>query len=363
MVRERMEKAGLQVRVDAIGNLRGTYPGADAGLPRFLIGSHIDTVPGAGAFDGVLGVALGVAMVEQLQGRQLAFGIEIIAFSEEEGIRFGVPFLGSRALMGTVDESLLAAPDSAGITVEQAIRDFGLNPEELDQAAIRDDVAGYLEFHIEQGPVLESWGAPLGIVEAIAGQTRMSFTFAGVANHAGATPMHLRKDALAAAAAWITSVEREAQATPGLVATVGSIEVTPGVGNVIAANATCSLDVRHASDETRIAALGHLILGARRVAEERGLDVRYRVLLEQPAVAMDCTLSRMLEHAANAAGFAAPRMVSGAGHDAMIVAARIPTTMLFLRSPGGISHHPDETVLAGDVEAALQTGMRFLQAL
>jgi allantoate deiminase len=355
LVRERMERAGCTVRVDAVGNVRGFYPGSDANRPRFLIGSHIDTVPDAGAFDGVLGVAIGIELVERLQGRKLAFGVEVIAFSEEEGVRFGVPFIGSRALIGTVDRELLKAKDSSGVTLEQAIRDFGLDPDELANAQLDPNVAGYLEFHIEQGPVLESLNAPIGVVEAIAGQSRMTFTFVGAANHAGTTPMHLRRDALAAAAEWIAGVEKEARKVPGLVATVGRIEATPGAGNVIAGKVVCSLDIRHADDAVRRAAQVRVT----QFASRRDIAVRHQLQLDQPAVAMDAALTERLARAAENA----PRLVSGAGHDAMILAEKIPAALLFLRSPGGISHHPDETVLDSDVEVALQTGMRFLESL
>jgi allantoate deiminase len=354
-----MEGAGITVRVDAVGSVRGVFPGSDEGRPRFLIGSHIDTVPDAGAFDGVLGVAIGIELIQRLQGRKLPFGIEVIAFSEEEGVRFGVPFIGSRALVGTVDRELLHMKDSSGITLEQAIRDFGLNPDDLANARLDANVAGYLEFHIEQGPVLESLDAPIGIVDAIAGQSRMTFTFEGAANHAGTTPMNMRRDALAAAAEWIVSVEQEARNEPSLVATVGRIEATPGVGNVIAGRVVCSLDIRHANDAPRLAAQERITQYATQIATRRGMSVRNQLQLDQPAVAMDSSLTETLARAAGNA----PRLVSGAGHDAMILAAKIPTAMLFLRSPGGLSHHPDENVFGADVEAALETGMRFLESL
>jgi allantoate deiminase len=190
----------MTVSVDAVGNLRGFYPGTSPGAPRILIGSHLDTVPNAGAYDGILGVALAAGLVESLDGLKLPFGIEVIGFSEEEGVRFGVPFIGSRALVGRIDEKLLSRTDERGISVRKAIQDFGLNPNEIPQAVLGDDVLGYLEFHIEQGPVLEHLGRPLGSVEAIVGQNRLEFVFSGCANHAGTTPMNLRHDALAAAA-------------------------------------------------------------------------------------------------------------------------------------------------------------------
>src|SRR5713101_5006098 len=232
-----MKALGMSVTVDAVGNLRGFYPGASPGAPRILIGSHLDTVPNAGAFDGVLGVVLAVGLVESLGGLKLPFGIEVVGFSEEEGVRFGVPFIGSRALVGRVDDELLGWKDERGISVRKAIQDFGLNPNEIYEAALSDDILGYIEFHIEQGPVLDHLGRPLGVVEAIVGQSRLEFTFSGQANHAGTTPMNLRYDALAAAAEWIVAVEKLAQGTPGIVATVGFVEAKPGATNVIAGEA------------------------------------------------------------------------------------------------------------------------------
>ncbi len=215
---------GANVTIDAAGNLRGFYPGTDSAAPRFLLGSHLDTVPNAGAFDGVLGVVIAIALLEALDGRRLPFGIEVIGFSEEEGVRFGTPFIGSRALTGRLDGELLERRDARGISVRRVIEDFGLNVNEISQAALGNNILGYLEFHIEQGPVLETLNRPLAAVDAIAGQSRLEFIFVGQANHAGTTPMHLRHDAIAGAAEWITVVEREALKVPGLVATVGKID-------------------------------------------------------------------------------------------------------------------------------------------
>jgi len=253
-----VEPLGAQVQIDAAGNFRGVYPAAQPDAPRLLIGSHLDTVPNAGAYDGTLGVVLAVALLEELRGRRLPFGIEVVGFSEEEGVRFGTPFIGSRALVGRLDQELLNLCDARGISVRKAIEEFGLNPRDIPHAELSSDTLGYLEFHIEQGPVLEELNLPLAAVEAIAGQTRLEFTFLGHANHAGTTPMHLRRDAIAAAAEWISAVERAAQEVPGLVATVGKIEAKPGVTNVIAGEARLTLDVRHPSDEVRIRAVGDL---------------------------------------------------------------------------------------------------------
>lgn len=358
-----MERAGMSVAIDQAGNLRGVYPSIRPSSARLFIGSHLDTVPRAGAFDGILGVVLGIALIENLGGRRLPFAIEVIGFSEEEGVRFGVPFIGSRALIRDVDDELLARSDAAGISVREAIAAFGLDPSRIGEARFGDDAIGYLEFHIEQGPILESLYLPLGVVEAIVGQSRQDVVFEGQANHAGTTPMHLRRDALAGAAEWIAAVEREARAIPGAVATVGRVNVSPGASNVIPGTVTASLDIRHGDDTVRHDLLKRLLRCAEQIAAGRCLKLSLEQRLNQAAVAMDSDLTMLLERAVISAGHPVHRMASGAGHDAMIVARRMPAAMLFLRSPGGISHHPDESVLAADVEAALTVGMRFIEEL
>jgi allantoate deiminase len=358
-----LEAHGTQVHVDAVGNLRGFYSGVSPGVPRILVGSHLDTVPNAGAFDGILGVVLAVGLVKSLEGMKLPFGIEVVGFSEEEGVRFGVPFIGSRALVGRVDDELLGRKDERGVSVRKAIQDFGLNPNEISKAALGDDVLGYIEFHIEQGPVLEHLGRPLGVVEAIVGQNRLEFAFSGQANHAGTTPMNLRHDALAAAAEWILAVENLAQSTPGIVATVGFVEARPGATNVIAGEASATLDIRHASDRARTEALDELIRRAESIAAGRGVTVKWRTLLAQHAVAMDPFLTEQIEHAIQKAGCEPHGMASGAGHDAMILAEKIPAAMIFLRTPGGISHDPAESVHLDDVAKALECGKHLLTQL
>ncbi|MFZ3264040.1 MAG: allantoate amidohydrolase [Terriglobales bacterium] len=353
---------GVVSSVDAVGNLRMTYPGAQPDAPRLMMGSHLDTVPNAGAYDGVLGVVLPLALLGALNGRRLPFAIEVVGFSEEEGVRFGTPFIGSRALAGSLDEDVLSREDAQGISICKAIENFGLNPAEIPQAAIReDDVLGYVEFHIEQGPVLENAGRPLGVVEAIVGQSRLEFTFTGHANHAGTTPMALRHDALAAAAEWIHGVEKYALSNSGLVATVGSIQAKPNATNVIAGETRASLDVRHQHDETRNRSVDYLVRLAEDIATRRGLSLRRNVLLNQPAVPMNPFLVSQVEHAISSAGCEPFRMVSGAGHDAMIMAAKVPVAMIFLRTPGGISHDPAETVEVGDVAKAIDCGMQLLE--
>jgi allantoate deiminase len=358
-----IEPLGVQVRVDAAGNLRALYPAAQADSPHLLIGSHLDTVPNAGAYDGVLGVVIAISLLEALQERRLPFNIEVVGFSEEEGVRFGTPFIGSRALVGRLDDQLLNIHDAQGITVREAIENFGLNPENITQAKLKNDALGYLEFHIEQGPVLESLNQPLAAVEAIAGQSRLEFTFVGRANHAGTTPMHLRRDAFAGAAEWIGTVERVAQEVPALVATVGRIEALPGAANVIAAEARLTLDVRHRTDNVRARAVDDLIRRAHEIAARRGLTVRERVLSSQSAVVMDTFLTAEIEQAIIKTGCNPHRMVSGAGHDAMIMAEKVPSAMIFLRTPGGISHDPAESVAVEDIERAIECGLHLLDQL
>ncbi len=354
---------GAATRIDAAGNLRGFYAGEDSGAPRLLIGSHLDTVPDAGAFDGILGVVIGVALLEELGGKRLPFGVEVVGFSEEEGVRFGVPFIGSRALVGRLDEDLLHRQDKDGVSVRRAIEDFGLDAGKISDAGVDDEVLGYLEFHIEQGPILEELGRPLGAVEAIAGQSRLEFTFLGRANHAGTTPMHLRRDAVAAAAEWISAVEREARRVPGLLSTVGAIAAMPGAANVIASEVRVTLDVRHRSDEVREREAKGLIVLAEEIAKRRGLTVRHLILSFQPSVSMSASLLDQVEESIRRTGAEPHRMVSGAGHDAMIMAEKVPSAMIFLRTPGGVSHSPAEAVRVEDVAKAIEAGSNLLALL
>jgi allantoate deiminase len=368
-----MTSLGMSVRVDAAGNLRGLYaaaPSADTSAAqdqdsssRLLIGSHLDTVPDAGAFDGVLGVVVGVALVQALDGRRLPFAIEVVGFSDEEGTRFGVPFIGSRALVGGLDDDLLDRRDAAGARVRDAIGAFGLDERRIADARMAASVFGYLEVHIEQGPVLERLDVPVGVVDAIAGQSRQQLTFDGAAAHAGTTPMLGRRDALAAAAEWIVAVERYAAAVGGLVATVGSLAAHPGAGNVIPGRAIASLDVRHKSDDVRHRATDELLQEAREIAARRNVAVAVENRLDQAAVVMNQPLTTRLARAVEASGHRVHHMTSGAGHDAMVLASRAPAAMLFVRSPGGISHHPDETVRSTDVAAVLSVVLRFVEDL
>lgn len=374
-----MEAAGMHTRIDAAGNLRGVLPAPNQPSPRIVLGSHLDTVPNAGAFDGILGVVLALAAIENLPG-PLPVTLELIGFSEEEGVRFRKPFLGSLAAIGALDPQTLALTDAHGTSVSDLIRNFGLDPADLPSAKLAPDSAAYLEVHIEQGPVLETLSQAsamepsqpfqphrgrsiLGIVDAIVGQSRVLLCFHGRANHAGTTPMHLRHDALAAAAEWILAIEALARDTPGLVATVGQIHAEPGAANVVPGLVRTTLDVRHADDKARTAALAQLLTRAKAAAAARAIRLTTEPILDQAAVPMSPHLVRLLEASVARAGHTPHRMPSGAGHDAMIVAPHLPSVMLFVASPGGLSHHPDESVHARDLEAAIDTVVEFLQSL
>ena len=362
-IRRWVESWDAQPSIDAAGNFRAVYGGQSPDVPRLLMGSHLDTVPNAGAYDGILGVALAVAVLESLDGKRLPFAIELIGFSEEDGVRFKTPFLGSRALVGRLDQGLLERVDANGISILQAIEDFGLSPSQIPDAALKDNILGYIEFHIEQGPVLDQLNRSLGVVDAIVGQSRAEFTFIGSANHAGTTPMNLRRDAIAAAAEWIVAVEAKALGTAELTATVGTIEAKPGAANVIAGKARVTVDLRHRSDEVRRGALKSLTGKAAEIAGRRGLTLGHTIQLDQNAVAMDSFLAGKIDEAIRRAGCEPLRMVSGAGHDAMILAERVPAAMVFLRSPGGVSHSPEETVKVEDVATALEAGIHLLDLL
>jgi allantoate deiminase len=358
-----MTEAGMSVRVDAAGNIRGLHAAASGTARRLYIGSHLDTVPHAGAFDGVLGVVMGIALVGSLGGRRLPFGIEVVGFSEEEGVRFGLPFIGSRAMAGDVDTALLATTDASGTSIAEAIGHFGLDASRMADARVASNPLGYLEFHIEQGPVLETRRQPVAIVDRIVGRTYADVTFVGSAGHAGTTPMDARRDALTGAAEWVGCVEAHARRTAGLVATIGRIDAAPGAANVIAGECRVTLDVRHADDAARTLTVGRLQSAADDIAARRGLTVEWSVRFDHAAVAMDPALVARLTRAVERAGVTPHVMSSGAGHDAMILAPLMPAAMLFIRTPGGLSHHPDEAVMEGDVAVALAAGANVLDEL
>ena len=357
------EDVGMTVRVDAAGNLIGTRPCSEPDAKTLLIGSHLDTVPDAGRFDGILGFVAGIAVVKALQGVNLPFAIDVIGFSEEEGVRFSTPYLGSRAVTGGFQAHWQDLVDSHGHSMRQVIESFGLVFDEIPLAVYPPDrVLGFIEAHIEQGPVLSRMNLPVAAVESIAGQSRLKMLFHGRAGHAGTTPMTPRADALVAAAQFILAVSQHGQATDGLRATVGSIKAAPNVRNVIPGDVEVSLDVRHSNDSVRANAVTKLCELARRCKSD-GLTFTITERQEQPASAMDSSLTNLLCQSIIDSGHDAFSMLSGAGHDAVVMAERFPTAMLFIRQPNGVSHHPDEDVELRDVAIAIEVLTRFVQQL
>jgi allantoate deiminase len=355
-----MRAAGMTVRRDAIGNIVGRLEGD--GPRTLLMGSHLDSVRDAGRYDGPLGILVAIACAQRLRGR-LPFALEVYAFADEEGVRYGTAYLGSGVVAGRFDPAVLQRRDADGITMADAIAAFGGDADAL-AAARRDPegLLGYVEVHIEQGPVLEAHDAAVGIVDAIDGQTRAAVTFAGAAGHAGTVPMELRRDALTAAAEWILAVEGLARETDGLVATVGEARVEPGAGNVIPGRVALTLDIRDADDDAREAARDTLRNRARTIATTRGLNVEWEVVQETRAIACSSQLSNALATAAGHSGHRELRLTSGAGHDAAVMAALTPVAMLFVRCAGGVSHNPAESVAHADVAAAIEVIGRFLEA-
>lgn len=358
-----MQTAGMQTHTDAVGNLIGRYPSDHPGAPILLLGSHLDTVRNAGKYDGMLGVLLAIAAVERCQQENISlpYTIEVIAFADEEGLRFHTAYLGSRALAGTFNPAWLALRDDQNVTMADAITTYGGDPDAIPRLRReRAPLLGFCEIHIEQGPVLQHHDVPVGIVTAIAGQTRARLTFRGQAGHAGTVPMPMRHDALCGAAAFVLAVEEHAHTTPDLKATVGQCTAYPGVGNVIAAEAVVSLDVRHANNDARYAAVAAIRAAAERIAAERGLTVGWEDLDDSTATPCSPQLRAWWADAVAATGLPVRELASGAGHDAVAMADLTPVGMLFVRCKDGISHHPDEHVTHADVACASDTIHHFL---
>ena len=352
-----MREAGLDVRTDAAGNLIGRRGSGERTL---VLGSHLDTVIDAGRYDGPLGVLAAIAVVERLP--ELPFAIEVVGFADEEGVRYPTSFLGSSALAGSFRSEWLELRDGDGVALADALREFGGDPEALGSAA-RTDLLGYCELHIEQGPVLERRGAPVGVVTSITGQTQAELTFRGEAGHAGTVPMADRRDALAAAAEWMLAAEAVTRRHPELVATVGRIAVEPGARNVIPGEAWLSLDVRHTDDAVRRRAVTDLRAEAERVAAGREVVLRWDDRGETAAVPTSPALTERLAAAVEAGGLRPEALPSGAGHDGVAMAAVAPIAMLFVRCERGISHNPAEAVAEADVAVALDVLERFVGSL
>ncbi len=366
MVRGWMEEAGMTTELDAAANLVGRYPGQRPEAPALLLGSHIDTVRDAGHYDGNLGVIAAIEAVAALHaaGERLPFAIEVIAFGDEEGVRFPSKLTGSRAVAGTFEAQSLDITDREGVHLEAALRAFGCDPAAIPAVArSRDRVLGYVEVHIEQGPLLEQLKLPVGIVTAIAGASRFRIEVVGEAGHAGTVPMELRKDALAAAAEMILAVERRAHGAsePGLVATVGAVEASPGAPNVIAGRASFSLDIRAPVDGDRLQAIEDLVAAFATLAARRHVRVKVEKFYDEPAVTCDPALVEALAAAVARVDVRPHRLASGAGHDGLAIAALCPIAMLFVRCKGGISHNPAELITTRDADIATRVLLDFLR--
>jgi allantoate deiminase len=349
--------------VDDAGNIIGRR--CATGAKRvLLVGSHLDTVPNGGRYDGVLGVMIAIAVANELGNAALPFHLDVIGFSEEEGVRYGMPYLGSSAVAGQFQPQWLERTDANGVAMRDAIATFGLDPARIEQAPYRrDEVIGFVEPHLEQGPILDGAGAPVGVVTAIAGQSRLRLEYSGESGHAGATPMGQRRDALVSAAQFVAAVRAVGRRIDGLRATIGRLLVEPGASNVIPGRVELSLDLRHVDDAVREAVLAEILEVGHRIALSD--DVSFRVLEQnaESAVAIDGKLRQQIEEAVADVGCKSMHLASWAGHDAVAMAKLFPIAMLFVRHPGAVSHHPDERVESNDVAVAIEVLIHWIARL
>lgn len=367
LVAQWMQEAGLQTRVDHIGNVRGRLASTKADAKTFVMASHIDTVVNAGKFDGPLGVIMGINLVEQLvkQNTRLPFHLELIAFCDEEGCRFHTTYLGSKAVAGHFDNNLLTKQDNTGTSLYDVIQAMGGAPTLLHQDAIpMGNWLGYFEVHIEQGPVLFEKNIPVGIVTAIAGQKRIAITFRGEAGHAGTVPMQMRNDALCAAAEFILEVERFAGShMQQVLATVGTLHIAHAASNVIPGEVSCTLDLRSANQAVLTSCFTYLGQLGEAICQRRKISFLWEPVQETNPVKADANLNRLLAQSVQQAGYDVINLISGAGHDAVAVAPVSPVTMLFVRCFKGISHNPLENVELNDIAAAVEVSANFIQSL
>jgi allantoate deiminase len=364
LIQSWMRSAGMRAHLDAIGNVCGRYEGERPGLPCLMLGSHYDTVRDAGKWDGPLGLITAISCVADLnkRGRRLPFAIEVTGFADEEGVRFASTLLGSRAVAGTFDESVLNAKDSSGISMREALLQFGLDPEHIGAAArARSELHAYIELHIEQGPVLENENLPVGVVTAISGATRLSVVLTGMAGHAGTVPMVLRRDALAGAAECIVAIEEFCRTDVGLVGTVGYINAMPGATNVIPGRVSFTIDMRAASDAHRKLAVADVVRQIEKIAKRRELALQIDVTHENRTVPCAPWLKAQVTDAIVAEGFRVFELPSGAGHDGMAMIDIADIGMVFVRCRGGISHHPDEHVEVSDADAGARVLLRLIE--
>ena len=360
-----MREAGMSAHLDAIGNVCGRYEGERPGLPALMLGSHYDTVRDAGRWDGPLGVITAIACVADLnrRGKRLPFAIEIVGFADEEGVRFASTLLGSRAVAGTFDESVLNTSDRAGISMRDALIAFGLDPDHIGKAArVRRELLGYVELHIEQGPVLEQKALPVGVVSAISGATRLAASLTGFAGHAGTVPMPLRRDALAGAAECIVAIEQFCRSDEaGLVGTVGYINAMPGATNVIPGKVSFTMDIRSQSDMHRKRAVADIVRQIEAIAKRRELALQIDVTHENRSVPCAPWLKAQIAEAVAAEGHTVFELPSGAGHDGMAMVDVADIGMIFVRCRGGISHNPAEHVELADADTGARVLLRFVE--
>lgn len=361
-----MKDAGMDhVQLDNAGNVVGRYEGVEPGLPALITGSHQDTVSEGGRYDGMLGVLTPIACVAALheRGERLPYAIEVVAIGDEEGLRFNTGLFGSQALAGVLDPAELDKPDSDGVTVAQALRDFGLDPDATQAVARRpEDVLAYVELHIEQGPILEAEGLAMAVVTGITGSINLTVTITGVAGHAGTVPMTRRNDALAAAAEAVLAVERNCSGGDGLVGTVGTIAVGPDATNVIPGVARFSVDLRSGEAERRTSALAGIEADIAAICERRGVTAGIENHGEATGCACSPWIMDQLEAAVVDEGIPPRRLFSGAGHDAQAMVALTDVGMLFLRCKAGVSHNPDEAITAADAGTGVRVMLRFLRS-
>jgi allantoate deiminase len=359
-----MREAGMAARIDAMGNAVGRYEGDRPDLPCLMLGSHLDTVRDAGRYDGMLGVITAIECVSVLhaRGRRLPFAVEVLGFGDEEGVRFNATLIGSRAVAGTLRREVLDSVDRDGISMTEALRRFGLDPVRIGAATRRrEDVLAYAELHIEQGPVLEAKGLPVGVVTAINGASRYAIEIDGLAGHAGTVPMELRQDAMAAAAECVLAVERRATAEPDLVGTVGKLECLPGAVNVVPGKVKLTLDVRSPLDDSRLAAAAELVREMQAICDRRGVHVKIAKTHEGKSAPCAGWLQAQIGDAIAAEGFPVHRLPSGAGHDGMAMIDLADIGMLFVRCEKGISHNPAEAITLADAELAARVFLRFIE--
>ena len=360
-----MRRAGMTAGFDALGNIVGRYEASDPNAPVVMTGSHQDSVRNAGKYDGLFGIITAIACVKDLhdRGKRLPYTLEIVGFGDEEGVRFGATLIGSKAMAGSFEPAWLDKADDKGVTMRQAVIDFGGNPDgwqDVDRHG--KNVVAYVESHIEQGPVLLNEGLAVGVVTAIAGATRLRVNVTGLAGHAGTVPMGSRQDALTAASEMVLFVEKYCEGKTALVGTVGKMTVLPGAINVIPQDVEFTIDVRSGDDTLRREAVAAFQSGFDDIAKRRSVTVNAAPFYAANAAPCDPALQEAFARAIGAHGIPVRHLPSGAGHDAMVFPAVCPTAMLFVRcGNNGISHHPDETMTAEDAEIATSVLLHFFE--